>query len=83
MDLRHMKVLIRGSRGNGFRVAVRLHRSHFRVLMTEIDQPLCVRRGRYTYTEALFDGSMTVEGVRADRTDSTIGFRRGKPDTWP
>lgn len=46
-------------------VAHRLHRSHFRVCLTETDRPLAVSRGT-TYSEAVFDGSKTVEGVTAE-----------------
>jgi xanthine dehydrogenase accessory factor len=37
-----------------------------RIVMTEIAQPLAVRRG-VAFCEAVYEGSMEVEGVRADR----------------
>ena len=53
-------------------VAVRLHRSHFKVVMTDIAAPLCVRR-TVSFSEAVPDGSMTVEDCRAELADSPAG----------
>jgi xanthine dehydrogenase accessory factor len=49
--------------------AVRLHRSGFRkLLMTEIEHPLAVRR-LVSFCEAIYDGTSQVEGVAAARID--------------
>ena len=48
--------------------AVRLHGSGFRVVMTEIPAPLCVRRG-VSFCEALHHGRMEVEGLTAVLAD--------------
>jgi xanthine dehydrogenase accessory factor len=40
-----------------------------RIVMTEIAQPLAVRRG-VTFCEAVYEGFMEVEGVRAERISS-------------
>ncbi len=45
-------------------VVHRLHRSHFKICMTEIPQPLAVRR-EVAFSEAIYDGQKEVEGVRA------------------
>jgi xanthine dehydrogenase accessory factor len=45
-------------------VAWRLHHCGFKVFMTEIDQPMAVRR-EVAFCEAIYDGSAVVEGVEA------------------
>lgn len=55
-------VLIRGAGDLASGVALRLFRSGFRVVMTEIRQPLAVRR-TVSFSEAVYRGSIAVEGV--------------------
>jgi len=57
-------VLIRGAGEMASGVAHRLHQSHFKVCMLEIDQPLAVRR-EVSFCEAIYEGEKTVEGVQA------------------
>ena len=57
-------ILIRGGGELASGVAHRLHRSHFKVCMTEISHPLAVRRG-VAFSEAIYEGEKEVEGVRA------------------
>ena len=57
-------VLIRGGGEVASGVAHRLHRSHFRICMTEISHPLAVRR-EVAFSEAIYEGEKEVEGVRA------------------
>jgi len=57
-------VLIRGAGEMASGVIHRLHRSHFMVCMTEIAQPLAVRR-EVAFSEAIYEGEKEVEGVRA------------------
>jgi xanthine dehydrogenase accessory factor len=64
-ELYRLVVLIKGAGEVASAVAHRLHRSHFRICLTEIDRPLAVSRGT-TYSEAVFDGSKTIEGVTAE-----------------
>ena len=63
--LAELIVLIRGGGEVASGIAHRLHRSHFRVCFTEIDSPLAVSRGT-TFSEAIFDGEKTIEGVTAE-----------------
>jgi xanthine dehydrogenase accessory factor len=63
-ELYGLVVLVKGAGEVASAVAHRLHRSHFRVCLTETDRPLAVSRGT-TYSEAVFDGSKTIEGVTA------------------
>ena len=57
-------VLIRGAGEMASGVAHRLQRSHFKVCMTEIPNPLAVRRA-VAFSEAIYEGEKEVEGVRA------------------
>jgi xanthine dehydrogenase accessory factor len=57
-------VMIRGAGDVASGVAHRLHRSHFKICMTEISRPLAVRRA-VAFCEAVYDGKKKVEGVEA------------------
>ena len=63
--LSELIVLIRGGGEVASAIAHRLHRSHFRVCLTEIANPLAVSRGT-TFSEAIFDGVKVIEGVKAE-----------------
>lgn len=60
-------VLIRGGGDLGSGIAWRLHRAGIRVLVSEIAQPLAVRRA-VAFAEAVYAGKITVEGVTGERT---------------
>lgn len=62
--LSELTVLIRGGGEVASGIAHRLHLSHFRVCLMEIANPLAVSRGT-SFSEAVFDGEKTVEGVAA------------------
>jgi xanthine dehydrogenase accessory factor len=62
--------LIRGGGDLGTGVALRLHRAGWRVIITELAQPLVIRR-TVAFASAIYDGSIEVEG--------TLG-RRVSPD---
>jgi len=59
-----VRVLVRGGGDLASGVAWRLHQSGFRVLITEIPEPLAVRR-KVSFCEAVYDGQSVVEGVKA------------------
>lgn len=63
-------VLIRGGGDLASGAAWRLHRAGFRVVITEIEQPLAVRR-LVSFAEAVYRGEFSVEGVTAVRAEST------------
>ena len=67
--LNNMCVMIRGGGEMASGVAHRLFRAHFKVFMTEIPHPLCVRR-TVSFCEALFDEAQEVEGITARRVAS-------------
>ncbi len=45
-------------------VACRLHKGGFKILLTEIERPIAVRR-KVSFCEAVYDGRTVVEGVEA------------------
>jgi xanthine dehydrogenase accessory factor len=59
-----MLVLIKGAGDLASGVAARLHRSGFPVVMTELAQPLMVRRS-VCFGEAVYEGEYAVEGIVA------------------
>lgn len=63
--LSELIVLIKGGGEVASGIAHRLHRSHFRVCLTEIAYPLAVSRGT-CFSEAVFDGTKTIEEVTAE-----------------
>ncbi|MCB2229062.1 MAG: EF2563 family selenium-dependent molybdenum hydroxylase system protein [Desulfarculaceae bacterium] len=63
-SLKGMPVLIRGAGEMATGVAYRLHRAGLRVALTEVPQPLAVRRA-VSFCEAVYDGAKTVEGLTA------------------
>ena len=68
-------ILIRGGGDLATGVALRLIRTGLRVVVTEIAQPLAVRR-TVSFAEAIYTGEITVEGVTAHRIpDPTDSFR--------
>jgi xanthine dehydrogenase accessory factor len=68
-------ILIRGGGDLASGVALRLIRSGLRVVVTEIAQPLAVRR-TVAFAEAVYSGETNVEGIIAHRIpDPTDSFR--------
>jgi xanthine dehydrogenase accessory factor len=59
-----IRVLLRGGGDLASGVAWRLHRCGFRIYITEIAQPMAVRR-KVSFCEAVYDGESLVEGVKA------------------
>ncbi len=66
MDLKDLLVLIKGAGDLASGVAGRLYRSGLRVAMTELPQPLMVRR-TVSFGEAIYAGEVSVEGIRGRR----------------
>lgn len=60
-------ILIKGAGDLATGVAHRLKRSGFAVLMTELAQPTAIRR-TVSFSEAVYEGTLTVEGVTARRS---------------
>lgn len=63
-----MIVLIRGGGDLASGIALRLYRAGVRVAITELPQPLAVRR-LVSFSEAVYAGETTVEGVSAKRVN--------------
>jgi xanthine dehydrogenase accessory factor len=60
----HPIILIRGGGDLASGVALRLHRSGFKVIITELPQPLAVRRA-VSFSEAVYEERWKVESVTA------------------
>jgi len=66
MTAQRPRVLIRGGGDLASGVALRLHRAHYAVVITEIPNPLAVRRA-VSFAEAIYQGAWEVEEVKAER----------------
>ena len=69
-----MLILIRGGGDLASGVAVRLHHSGFDVVITELAQPLVVRR-TVSFAEAVPEGRVEVEGITGELVDSPENAR--------
>jgi xanthine dehydrogenase accessory factor len=64
--LNELKIVIKGAGEMASGIAHRLYMAGMKnILMTEISEPLCVRR-MVSFCEAIFEGNMDVEGVGAE-----------------
>ena len=61
-------ILIRGGGDLASGVALRLHRIGLNVVITELEQPLAVRRA-VSFSESVYEGEIIVEGVTARRVN--------------
>jgi len=68
-NLSDLVILIKGAGELASGVACRLFRSHFRICLTDIEQPQAVRR-TVSFCEAVYDGEKEIEGVIARRISS-------------
>ena len=62
-------VIVRGAGDLATGVIVRLHKAGYRVLALETDRPTTIRR-TVAFSEAMYEGTMVVEGVRGRRASS-------------
>ncbi len=70
MSLNDLKIVIKGAGEMASGVACRLSRSNFKVCLTEIAQPLAVRR-EVSFCEVVYDKEKTIEGISAKLVDSS------------
>ncbi|MCC7361120.1 MAG: hypothetical protein IT317_16670 [Anaerolineales bacterium] len=63
--------VVRGGGALGSGVALRLHYAGFTVLVTELARPRCLRRAA-ALAQAVYAGSITVEGVRARLAEDAL-----------
>lgn len=66
-----MIILIRGGGDLASGVAFRLYRSGLQVIVTELPEPLAVRR-LVSFAEAIYSGRVEVEGVIGRRVSATV-----------
>jgi xanthine dehydrogenase accessory factor len=64
-----MNILIRGGGDIATGVALRMHRCGYHVFITELKQPLAVRR-TVSFAETVYEGEWTVEEVTAHKAES-------------
>lgn len=64
-----VRVVVRGGGDLASGVVYRLYRAGFPVIVTELETPLLVRRA-VSFGEAVWAGSVAIEGIPARRTDS-------------
>ena len=67
--------LVKGAGDLATGVALRLYRAGFSIVMTEVPCPTAVRR-TVAFSEAVYEGQVTVEGVRATLAGDVDGVRR-------
>jgi xanthine dehydrogenase accessory factor len=67
-DQKPVRILVRGSNDIGSAVAHRLFSAGYPVVIHDIPQPAVTRR-KMAFTDAIFDGRASLEGVRAVRID--------------
>ena len=70
-----MLVLIRGAGDLASGIALRLHRSHLRVVMTDLEKPTAIRR-TVCFSQAISFGEAKVEDVTAVHAESVDDVRR-------
>jgi len=66
--LADVRVVIKGAGDLATGVAFRLWRAGFPVIMTELSQPLAIRRAA-VFAEAVYAGKVVLEGIEARRVD--------------
>lgn len=77
-SLRDLVVVIKGAGEMASGIAHRLYMANIRqILMTDIAEPICVRR-TVAFSESIYEGRMTVEGVEAERLERAEDVF----DTW-
>lgn len=64
-----LRVVIRGAGDIATGVALRLWNAGFKVIMLEVEKPTVIRR-TVAFAQAVFDGEMVVEGIRAKRVST-------------
>jgi len=62
-------ILIRGGGDLASGVALRLHRSGFKVIIAELSNPLAVRRA-VSFSEAIYAGEIVIEGLKGRRVNN-------------
>jgi len=65
-----LTIVVRGGGDLASGVVLRLHRAGLRVMITELSQPLVVRR-TVAFAEAVYAGAVTVEGLSGQRVDAS------------
>lgn len=62
-------VVLRGGGDIASGIAHRLNRSGFKVVILDIEKPLCIRR-MVSFSEAIYSGQVEIEGIKAVKVNS-------------
>lgn len=62
-------VVLRGGGDLASGIAHRLKRSGFKVVILDIENPLCIRR-KVSFSEAIYEGEMVIEGIKGVKVNS-------------
>ena len=65
MSRENPTAIIKGAGDLGTGIAFRLHKAGFRVLCTDLEKPLVIRR-MVAFASAIYSGRISVEGRRRD-----------------
>src|SRR5699024_5904163 len=66
-------VVLRGGGDIASGIAHRLKRSGFKVVILDIEKPLCVRR-KVSFSEAIYSGEIEIEGIKGIKVDGLDGI---------
>ncbi len=72
-------ILIKGAGDLATGIAYRLHRAGMEIVMTELAQPTVIRRA-VALAEAVYEGEVVVEGLRARRVGDTDSAKQALAD---
>jgi xanthine dehydrogenase accessory factor len=64
-----LRILVRGGGDLASGVVTRLYRAGWKVIVTELAQPMAVRR-YVSFSQAVYDGEITIEEVHAQRVEN-------------
>jgi xanthine dehydrogenase accessory factor len=74
-------VVIKGAGDIASGVAYRLYKAGFPIVMTELALPLTIRRS-VSFSEAIFEGEIKVEGILARRIDKVEEIKTAWQEGW-
>ncbi|WKY46868.1 selenium-dependent molybdenum cofactor biosynthesis protein YqeB [Eubacteriaceae bacterium ES3] len=75
MKLKDVLIVVRGGGDIATGTIHRLHSSGFKVVVLEVEEPSAIRR-QVSFSEAVYDGQATIEGVKAIHVDTASEIER-------
>lgn len=68
-------VVVRGGGDIATGIIQKLHRSGFKVLILELENPMVIRR-EVSFAQAIFDNEKVIEGIKAIKVDEIEGIKK-------